>query len=129
MEAEGNAGPTEWTSVDKQSGDPAQVMAGSAASVSLVIVRASGVSPGPWRPFGVLANRCSHRGGPLADGDLSASCLRRPWHGSEFDLASGQVWRGPATRPQPVYEARMQNGNLRVRRDEPRSLRINPARP
>lgn len=129
MEAEGNAGPTEWTSVDKQSGDPAHVMAGSAASVSLAIVRVSGVSPGPWRPLGVLANRCSHRGDPPADGDLSAGGLRRPWHGSEFDLASGQIRRGPATGPQPVYEVRMQNGDLQVGRDERRSLRINPGNP
>ena len=101
----------------------------SAAGVSLAIVRPSGVSEGPSRPPGVLANRCSHRGGPLADGDLNAGCLRCPWHGSEFDLATGRVRRGPATRPQPVYEVRVQNDDLQVRRDEPRSLRINPVRP
>jgi Rieske Fe-S protein len=123
-----DGGPTEWTSVDKNSGDPAQVIGGS-AGVGLAIVRPSGVSEGPSRQPGVLANRCSHRGGPLADGDLIAGCLRCPWHGSEFDLATGQVRRGPATRPQPVYEVRMQNGDLQVRRDEPRSLRIDPVRP
>ncbi len=124
-----DGGPTEWTSVDTKSGDPAEVIAGSAAGVSLAIVRPSGVSEDPSRLPGVLANRCSHRGGPLADGDLNAGCLRCPWHGSEFDQVTGQVRRGPATRPQAVYEVRMQNGDLQVRRDEPRSLRINPARP
>ena len=45
-----DGGPTEWTSVDKKSGDPAEVMAGSAAGVSLAIVRSSGVSEGASPP-------------------------------------------------------------------------------
>jgi hypothetical protein len=36
------------------------------------------------------------------------------------------VRRGPATQPQPVYEVRRANAELRVRRVEPRSLRVNP---
>ncbi len=87
------------------------------------------VSGGAWRLPGVLANRCSHRGGPLADCDLNAGRLRYPWPGGEFHLATGQVGLGPATRLQPVNELRRQNGDLQVCRDEPRSLRINSVRP
>jgi nitrite reductase/ring-hydroxylating ferredoxin subunit/uncharacterized membrane protein len=117
-------GPTEWTSVDTDAEDPALMTAGSAAGVSLAIVRLSSES-GQALPR-VLANRCSHRGGPLVDGDLDADCLRCPWHGSEFDVVTGQVRRGPATQPQPVYEVRRVSSGLQVRRDEPRSLRVNP---
>ena len=125
-----DGGPTEWTYVNDRSGPPGPVGNGSAAGVSLVIV---GPDPddaaAPERPPRVLANRCSHRGGPLAEGDLVDGCLRCPWHGSEFDVTTGHVRRGPATMGQPVYEARVQAGTLQVRRDEPRSLRVKPARP
>ena len=42
-------------------------------------------------------------------------------------LANGAVERGPATRPQPAFEVRSVAGRVQVRRDEERSLRLNPA--
>jgi len=64
-----------------------------------------------------LSARCSHRGGPLHEGDvdddkLSVTC---PWHASTFDLDSGEVLRGPATAPQPAYETRITDGMIEVR--------------
>jgi nitrite reductase/ring-hydroxylating ferredoxin subunit len=43
-----------------------------------------------------------------------------------FSLDDGLVQSGPATRPQPVFETRLRNGRLEVRRLESRSLRTNP---
>jgi uncharacterized membrane protein len=123
-------GPTEWTDVDGQSAGSGPVSRGSAAGVSLVVVRSDPDAAGEGERLPrVLANRCSHRGGPLVEGELHGDCLRCPWHGSEFDITTGQVRRGPATMGQPVYQARLQGGKLQVRRDEPRSLRVNPVRP
>ena len=125
-----DGGPTEWTAVSGQSADSGPVSSGSAAGVSLVIVRSDpDVANRGERPPLVLANRCSHRGGPLAEGELVGDCLRCPWHGSEFDITTGRVRRGPATMGQPVYQARLQAGVLQIRRDEPRTLRVNPVRP
>ncbi len=62
-----------------------------------------------------LANRCSHRGGPLANGELSDGCVTCPWHGSTFRLADGKVVRGPAASSQPVWEARVTDGKVEVR--------------
>jgi len=64
-----------------------------------------------------LAARCSHRGGPLAEGEVdeqehSVTC---PWHASKFDLETGGILRGPATAPQPAYEARTRDGRVEVR--------------
>ena len=62
-----------------------------------------------------VAARCSHRGGPLHKGkvqDLQVTC---PWHLSTFDLRDGTIVRGPATAPQPAYEARVKSGTIEVR--------------
>jgi nitrite reductase/ring-hydroxylating ferredoxin subunit/uncharacterized membrane protein len=62
-----------------------------------------------------LANRCTHRGGPLHEGEVSDGRVTCPWHGSEFDLRTGSVERGPASSPQPAYETRSRNGAIEVR--------------
>jgi nitrite reductase/ring-hydroxylating ferredoxin subunit/uncharacterized membrane protein len=63
-----------------------------------------------------LGGSCSHLGGPLAEGRLvEATCVVCPWHGSQFDLRDGRIVHGPATAPQPVYEARLWRGNIEVR--------------
>lgn len=54
----------------------------------------------------VLADRCSHMGGPLSQGDLVDGCIRCPWHGSTFRLSDGWNTTGPATAPQPACETR-----------------------
>ncbi|WP_344344041.1 Rieske (2Fe-2S) protein, partial [Kitasatospora putterlickiae] len=63
----------------------------------------------------VLAERCAHLSGPLAEGTVVDGCLRCPWHGSEFRLRDGEVVRGPATAPQPVLQARALSGHLEIR--------------
>jgi nitrite reductase/ring-hydroxylating ferredoxin subunit/uncharacterized membrane protein len=118
-------GPTDWTGIDDLSAPPAEgaVASGSVTGIGLVVSRDRS---GPV----ALANRCSHRGGPLADGEVADGCVRCPWHGSEFDLRSGEVRRGPATVPQPAYEVRAAGEGLEARRSsEQRALRLNAARP
>jgi nitrite reductase/ring-hydroxylating ferredoxin subunit len=65
-----------------------------------------------------LSGTCSHWGGPLAEGQLidDGVCVECPWHGSQFDLRDGSVRRGPATAPAPVFEARLREGQVEVRR-------------
>jgi nitrite reductase/ring-hydroxylating ferredoxin subunit/uncharacterized membrane protein len=63
-----------------------------------------------------LADRCVHRNGPLHDGRLVDGCVECPLHASRFALADGSVERGPAAYPQPVYETRIRDGRIEVRR-------------
>jgi nitrite reductase/ring-hydroxylating ferredoxin subunit len=42
---------------------------------------------------------CTHRGCSLATGRLDGTTLTCSCHGSQFDITSGAVIRGPATRP------------------------------
>lgn len=117
-----DTGPAEWTSLDVEvpaGGDPVRAVAGSTPVVA------------SRQPDGVrvLAERCSHRGGPLSGGEVSEGCITCPWHGSRFDLATGSVRQGPAVVGQPAYEVRETDEGISVRRDEPRSLRSNSSKP
>jgi nitrite reductase/ring-hydroxylating ferredoxin subunit len=38
-----------------------------------------------------------------------------PWHGSRFDLCTGEVRAGPAVYPQPRYETRVRSGLVEIR--------------
>jgi len=82
-----------------------QVMAGT---VPVLLARQGG-------HIYALANTCSHLGGPLNEGTLERDCVTCPWHGSQFALDDGRVVNGPATFPQPAYEARVRNGQIEVR--------------
>jgi nitrite reductase/ring-hydroxylating ferredoxin subunit/uncharacterized membrane protein len=62
-----------------------------------------------------LADRCNHRGGPLHEGDIADGCVTCPWHESVFRLSDGSVVRGPATFPQPVFDARVREGRIEIR--------------
>ena len=64
-----------------------------------------------------LDNECPHRGGPLAEGKLlDGDCVECPWHGSQFSMADGSVAQGPATVSAHVFETRIRDGNVEVRR-------------
>jgi nitrite reductase/ring-hydroxylating ferredoxin subunit/uncharacterized membrane protein len=63
-----------------------------------------------------LGERCSHLGGPLAEGRVQDDSIVCPWHGSRFALEDGRVLDGPATMPQPCFETRVREGFVEVRR-------------
>jgi nitrite reductase/ring-hydroxylating ferredoxin subunit len=65
-----------------------------------------------------MEERCSHLGGPLADGKIEDGCIQCPWHGSRFALEDGHPVDGPATIPQPCFETRVRNGQIEVRAAE-----------
>lgn len=89
---------------DLPEGRPVRQMLGE---VPVVAIRSGGA-------VHVLAERCSHMSGPLSDGDFADGCLTCPWHGSVFRIADGSVARGPATAPQPAFEACEADGAIRV---------------
>jgi nitrite reductase/ring-hydroxylating ferredoxin subunit/uncharacterized membrane protein len=71
------------------------------------------------RTVQAIGGVCTHWGGPLAEGKLvsvDGDCVECPWHGSQFNLADGSVRQGPATVPAHVFEARINAGNVEVRR-------------
>ena len=62
-----------------------------------------------------IHDRCSHRGCPLSDGEVEGHEIVCACHSSRFDLRDGSVVGGPATAPQPAFDARRQDGVVEVR--------------
>jgi nitrite reductase/ring-hydroxylating ferredoxin subunit len=114
------AGPSRWTEVlDATQLRPGQPVGAWADGAAVVVVDDGGLR--------ALENRCTHRGGPLHEGQVAGGCISCPWHGSVFALSDGAVRQGPASVPQPTYEVRRQDGRIEVRRDDVVSLRTNPS--
>ena len=42
---------------------------------------------------------CTHKGGPLAEGEVEGLTVTCPWHGGQFDIRTGSVLGGPPKRP------------------------------
>jgi len=57
-------------------------------------------------------DRCTHRGASLADGAMICGTVQCPWHGSQFDAASGEVKAGPAKKKIEVYALSEKNGKV-----------------
>jgi uncharacterized membrane protein/nitrite reductase/ring-hydroxylating ferredoxin subunit len=57
-------------------------------------------------------DRCTHRGGSLAGGSLICGTVQCPWHGSQFDVFTGSVISGPATKEINIYNAKTMDGKV-----------------
>jgi nitrite reductase/ring-hydroxylating ferredoxin subunit len=85
---------------------------GGSVAVPLAVVRRGG-------RVDVFIGACAHLSGPLYDGTVEQvrgrDCLVCPWHGSAYDLDSGEPRRGPAATPQEKLEVRMEAGHVMAR--------------
>ncbi|MFI5273084.1 MAG: DUF2231 domain-containing protein [Ktedonobacterales bacterium] len=66
--------------------------------------------------FAAIAATCTHAGGPLDEGALQGDVVQCPWHGSRFNLRSGQAVTGPASIAAPRYDVRVREGQIELRR-------------
>lgn len=64
--------------------------------------------------FYAFGDICTHQGCSLAEGQLDGTTVTCPCHGSEFDVTSGEVLRGPADEPVRSYPVRIEDGLIRV---------------
>ena len=61
-----------------------------------------------------IGNVCTHVGGPLAEGTLEGYEVECPWHGSKFDVRTGEVTRSPAARSEPTFELKVDGNNILI---------------
>jgi len=103
-------GPGEWTDAgepgDFTAGEPQSVVVGD--TPVLVLRHGDGLH--------AIHDRCSHRGCLLSDGSIDGEVVECACHGSRFRLDDGALERGPATAPQPAFDARESGGRLELRR-------------
>jgi len=48
--------------------------------------------------FYAVDNTCLHRGGPLGEGELDGKIVTCPWHGWQYDVATGSNVNNPAAK-------------------------------
>lgn len=59
-----------------------------------------------------IGNRCTHRGCMLSDGKLEGENIRCPCHRSVFDVKTGNVLKGPAKKPEPVFQVKVEGDQV-----------------
>lgn len=62
-----------------------------------------------------FTDRCPHKGGSLAGGVMMGGRVMCPWHGSQFDAASGGLVCGPATIAIKTYAVVEKNGEVTLK--------------
>jgi NADPH-dependent 2,4-dienoyl-CoA reductase/sulfur reductase-like enzyme/nitrite reductase/ring-hydroxylating ferredoxin subunit len=68
-----------------------------------------------------ISGKCSHYGGPLAEGLCVGNEIRCPWHHAAFDLETGEAVGAPALNPIPVFQTDEKDGRVFVTGPKPRS--------
>ena len=61
-----------------------------------------------------LDNACTHLGGPLSQGRVKEGEVECPWHGSRFDIRTGEVKLFPAREDVATYKVRATADDVEV---------------
>ena len=61
-----------------------------------------------------LDNACTHVGGPLSQGRVEEGQVECPWHGSRFDIRTGEVKTFPAREDVATYKVRVTGDAVEV---------------
>jgi nitrite reductase/ring-hydroxylating ferredoxin subunit len=64
--------------------------------------------------FYAIDDTCTHRGGPLSQGEVAGKEVTCPWHGAVFDITSGAVLAMPAPRHVARYNVRVEGEDIEV---------------
>src|SRR5262245_41122440 len=62
-----------------------------------------------------IGAKCTHYGGPLAEGLMVGDTVRCPWHHACFSLRTGEALRAPAFMPLARWTAEERDGRIFVR--------------
>ncbi len=64
--------------------------------------------------FFALDNACTHEEGPLAEGEIEGHQVTCPWHGTRFDVRTGEVLCPPAYEDLQRYSVRVIGNDTEV---------------
>ena len=61
-----------------------------------------------------IDDTCTHRGGPLSEGQVQGEVVTCPWHGATFDVTTGRVTGPPAQVGVTSYPTRVDGSDIEV---------------
>ena len=64
--------------------------------------------------FYALDDVCPHADGPLSEGSIEGEDVECPWHGSRFNIKTGEVTVSPAVESVARYNVRMTGDDIEV---------------
>ena len=67
--------------------------------------------------FHAIENTCTHRGGPLGEGDLNGEIVTCPWHGANFNVKTGAVTSPPARTGVRSFVVKVEGNDVLVELD------------
>uniref|UniRef100_A0A3B3D8R4 Apoptosis inducing factor mitochondria associated 5 n=1 Tax=Oryzias melastigma TaxID=30732 RepID=A0A3B3D8R4_ORYME len=64
--------------------------------------------------YSALGNQCTHYGAPLSQGVVLGNRVRCPWHGSCFNICTGDLEEFPGIDSLPCHKVKIQNSKVYV---------------
>ena len=61
-----------------------------------------------------IGNKCTHRSCKLSKGALDGETVKCPCHKSVFNVKTGAVMHGPASKPEPKYAVKVEEEQILV---------------
>jgi nitrite reductase/ring-hydroxylating ferredoxin subunit len=86
---------------------PNQMKAVKAGGKSVLLANIDGA-------YYAIGNICMHMQCTLTNGKLKGEIVECPCHGSQYNVKTGAVVRGPALKPEPKYDVKTENGQILV---------------
>uniref|UniRef100_A0A671QN19 Apoptosis inducing factor mitochondria associated 5 n=1 Tax=Sinocyclocheilus anshuiensis TaxID=1608454 RepID=A0A671QN19_9TELE len=74
---------------------------------NVLLVRCDGM-------YSAISNQCTHYGAPLSKGVLSGHRVRCPWHGSCFNVKTGDLEEYPGIDCLPCHKVKVENNKVYV---------------
>ena len=58
---------------------------------------------------------------PFSCGTLEEFEVECPWHGSKFNIRTGEVTNPPANEPEPTYQVRVDGSSILIKKQDKKS--------
>lgn len=65
--------------------------------------------------FYAIGDVCMHSGCSLSEGTLVGENVECPCHGSTYDVKTGNVIEGPATKPEPTFDVKTEGNRVFIK--------------
>lgn len=100
-------GPDLTMGVDADAIAEGGILLGHAGGEPVLLARCGGT-------LSAIGARCTHYGGPLAEGMIVGETIRCPWHHAAFNLRTGESLRPPALANLPCWNVQERDGRATV---------------